>query len=480
MQRKFITNLLLFIGLNLLIKPFYLFGIDRTVQNVVGESTYGIYFALFNFSLIFNMLLDLGITNFNNRSVAKSKEFLDEAFSRIFTLKLLLGAFYILFVLILGWIVGYNALQIKLLIPLVINQFLSSFILYLRSNVSGLLLFKTDGLLSVADRLIMIICCGILLWGNVTDKPFQIEWFVYVQTFAYLATIVFALIVVLRKTKLRSPFVDFPYFKNILKQCIPFALLALLTNLHNRTDSVFLERLLPMGTGAEQAGIYASAFRLLDAGIIIALLFSVLLLPLFSRMIAEKTSVKSLVKTSFTLIFIYGIIVAVASYFYSYPLMHLLYDNHVKASSDVFRILMLSIAPLSATYIFGTLLTANGNLKQLNIIAFIAMIVNISLNVLLIPYFQAIASAYVSLFTQMSIIVAEIIIAWKVFSLDISKKYIAKLVCFLICTIAAGWASLQLPFHWIVNILILLCFCGIFIFAFGLIKPKDVLLLFKK
>lgn len=478
MQRKFITNLLLFIGLNLLIKPFWIFGIDRTVQNVVGESAYGIYFALFNFSLIFNILLDLGITNFNNRSVAKSKEFLDEAFSRIFTLKLLLGVFYIVFVLMLGWIVGYNALQIKLLIPLMINQFLSSFILYLRSNVSGLLLFKTDSLLSVADRVIMIICCGILLWGNVTEQAFQIEWFVYVQTFAYLLTIVFALVVVLSKTKLKSPFVDFIYFRKILKQSIPFALLALLTNLHNRTDSVFLERLLP--AGAEQAGIYASAFRLLDAAMIIALLFSVLLLPLFSRMISEKIAVKSLVKTSFTLVFIYGIVVAIASYFYSYPLMHLLYDSHVDASSDVFRILMLSIVPLSATYIFGTLLTANGNLKELNIIATIAMILNIGLNVLLIPHFQAIGSAYISFLTQMLIILAEIILAKKVFSLEMSKKYILKLTFFLICAVFAGWVSLQLPFHWIINFLILLCFCGMFIFIFGLIKPKEIILLFKK
>ena len=480
MQRKFITNLLLFVGLNLLIKPFWIFGIDRTVQNVLGEATYGIYFTLFNFSLVFNILLDLGVTNFNNRNVAKSKEFLDDAFSRIFTLKLLLGVFYFVFILFAAWISKYNELQFKLLIPLVINQFLSSFILYLRSNVSGLLLFKTDSLLSVADRVIMIICCGILLWGNVIEKPFQIEWFIYAQTFAYLVTIAFALIVVLNKTKLKSPFVDFSYFKNILIQSLPFALLALLTNLHNRTDAVFLERLLPVGTGAEQVGIYASAFRLLDAAMMIALLFSVLLLPLFSRMIAEKSSVKPLVKMSFTLIFIYGIVLATVSYFYSYPLMNLLYYNHIDASSNVFHILMLSIAPLSATYIFGTLLTANGNLKQLNIIAFFAVIVNIGLNVLLIPHFQAIGSAYISLFTQILIIAAEIVIAVKIFSLKISPKYIIRLTCFLIFSILAGWISLQLPFHWMLNILILLCFCAIFVFVFGLIKPKEVLLLFKK
>ncbi len=480
MQRKFLVNLFLFLGLNLLIKPFWIFGIDRTVQNTVGECAYGIYFALFNFSMIFNMLLDFGITNFNNRSVARSKDFLEEGFSRIFTLKLLLGIFYILFVLVAGWVVGYDEYQYKLLIPLVINQFLSGFILYLRSNVSGLLMFKTDSLLSVVDRIIMIICCSILLWGNVTDIPFQIEWFVYIQTFAYLFTIAIALPIVLKKAEFKAPYVDWKYFKYILRQSIPFALLALLTNLHNRTDSVFLERLLPFGLGAEQAGIYASAFRLLDAAMIVAYLFSVLLLPLFARMMAEKESVNSLVKTSFTLIFIYGIVLAVSSYYYSYPLMELLYHDHVLESSDVFQILMLSIAPLSATYIFGSLLTANGNLKKLNIIAFIAMVLNIGLNVVLIPRYLAAGSAIASVCTQLFIITAEIIISVKVFSLRLSKGYIFRLLGFLLLTVIVAWLSLRFPFTWSVNFIIMLCLCGSLSFLLGLIKPKEIISLIRK
>jgi len=476
MQKKFLLNLLLFLGLNLLIKPLWIFGIDRTVQNTVGEYAYGIYFALFNFSMVFNMLLDFGITNFNNRSIARSNDFLQEGFSRIFTLKLLFGLFYILVVLIAGLFAKYDVYQYKLLIPLVINQFLASFILYLRSNVNGLLMFKTDSLLSVADRIIMIICCGVLLWGNVTDTPFQIEWFIYTQTFAYLFTIAIALPVVLRKTKLKSPYIDYQYFKYILIQSLPFALLVLLTNLHNRTDAIFLERFL----GAEQAGIYASAFRLLDAAIIVSLLFSVLLLPMFARMLAEKTSVNSLVKTSFTLIFIYGVMLATASYYYSYPIMGILYNNHVSASSDVFKILMLSIAPLSATYILGTLLTANGNLKKLNIIAFIAVILNIGLNILLIPKYLALGSAIASLCTQLFIITAEIIIAKKIFSLKITKGYVIRLSGFLLFTIIIGRFSLKLPFDSKLNLILMLCLCGFSVFAFGLVKIKEIRLLLKK
>ena len=478
MQRKFLINLFIFIGLNLLIKPFWIFGIDRTVQNTVGEYTFGIYSALFNLSLIFNMLLDFGINNFNNRSIARSKDFLQEGFSRIFTLKLLLGICYAVLVLIVGWIIGYD-IHYKLLIPLIVNQFLSIFILYLRSNVSGLLMFKTDSILSVIDRIVMIICCGILLWGNVVKTPFQIEWFIYVQTFAYLITILIALFIVLRKTKLKSPYMDYAYFKFILYQSLPFALLALLTNLHNRTDSIFLERLLPGESGAVQAGIYAHAFRLLDAAMIIAYLISVLLLPMFSRMIAEKKSVNSLVKTSFTLIFIYGTVLAVSSYFYSYPIMELLYRDHILESSVVFKILILSIAPLSATYIFGSLLTANGNLKKLNIIAFIAMIINVGLNIILIPKYFAVGAAISSLCTQAFIITAEIIISIKVFSLKITKEYIIRLSCFVFFTVIAGWLSLKLPFSWSINFIIMLCFCFLLIILLGLVKIKEMVKLVK-
>jgi len=421
MQRKFITNLFLLICLNLLIKPFWIFGIEVTVQNTVGEHAYGLYFALFNFSMIFNTILDMGINNFNNCSVARSEDFLKEGFSRIFTLKLILGIFYAIVVFVAAQIAGYDISHYTLLIPIVINQFLSVFILYLRSNVSGLLHFKTDSFLSIIDRTVMIICCSILLWGRVVDTPFKIEWFVYIQTFAYLFTILIALPIVLTKTKLRSPYLDFKYFKFILYQSIPLALLALLTNLHNRTDSVFLERLLPSPLGAEQAGIYASAFRLLDAAMIIAFLISVLLLPMFSRIISEKKSVNALVKTSFTLIFIYGVILAISCYFYSDAIMELLYPKHASESSDVFRILILSIVPLSATYIFGSLLTAAGKLKKLNIIAFIAMIINIGLNLILIRDYHAFGSALASLCTQLFIIVTQIIITVKIFSLKLTK-----------------------------------------------------------
>src|ERR1051325_9325696 len=70
---KFYSSLLLLIILNAIIKPFWIFGIDRQVQNITGVAEYGSYFALLNLSIVFGFLLDWGLTNFINRELAARK-----------------------------------------------------------------------------------------------------------------------------------------------------------------------------------------------------------------------------------------------------------------------------------------------------------------------------------------------------------------------------------------------------------------------
>ena len=94
MKRKFVTNLALLLFLNLLIKPLYAFGIDVSVQNTVGATEYGKYFMLLNFSLILQILLDLGLENFNRREIARNSNLLEKYISNIITLKLTLGIIY--------------------------------------------------------------------------------------------------------------------------------------------------------------------------------------------------------------------------------------------------------------------------------------------------------------------------------------------------------------------------------------------------
>jgi len=447
MQKKFLTNLVLLLFLNFLVKPVWIFGIDRTVQNIVG-SEYGLYFALFNFTFLFNILLDLGITNFNNRNIAQNSQLLNKHFSRIVLIKVLLAILYIAVTFSVALIIGYRGKQLYLLAFLGFNQLLISFIFYLRSNISGLLMFRTDSFLSVLDRILMIGICAVLIWGNVTKGSFKIEWFVYAQTAGYLLTALIALFIVIRKSAFKMLAWSWPFIVMIIKKSFPYAMLVLLMTFYNRIDSVIIERILPPDIADEQVTVYASAFRILDAINMVAYLFSILLLPIFSRMIKTRESINQMLRLAFTLLITIAVIASIGSFFYSYEIMDLLYVAHIQDSSNVFRILMFGFVSISSIYVFGSLLTANGSLLQLNIIAASSMIVSISLNLILIPRFYALGSAWASIITQALSATAHILVAYYIFKLKINIKYLLSLVLFVAGVILINIATKQLDIRW--------------------------------
>lgn len=454
MKRKFITNLGFLLFLNLLVKPFWIFGIDRTVQNIVQPGEYGFYFTVLNFTFLFNILLDLGITNFNNRNIAQNNHLLNKHFSGITVLRLLLGILYALIVFTVAFIIGYDGRQLYFLFFLVINQFLISFILYLRSNISGLMLFRTDSIISVLDRLLMILICAVLIWGNFTDQSFRIIWFVYAQTFSYLITAFVALVIVIRKAAFTKLSWNTAFFKLIIKQSFPFALLVLLMSFYNRIDSVMLERLLPDFESIHQVDIYAKAYRWLDAVNMVAYLFSVLLIPIFAKLIKDKTPVHQMVKLSFTILFVLSIIISIGSAFFSEEIMQLLYKGDITEAKIVFELLIIGFIPISITYIFGTLLTANGNLKALNIMAFTAVVLNIGLNLILIPHMKAVGSAYASLFTQFATAMVQLIIATRIFKFKASDLNLIRLTIFLLGVILCNYFMKQTTFDWKIEFIV--------------------------
>lgn len=477
MQKKFIQNLALLLTLNLLIKPFWILGIDRAVQQEVGTEAYGLYFAIFNFSFLLNILLDFGITNFNNKNIAQNNHLITKHFSSILALKLLLGIVFMVVTLLAGYLIGYNSYQLGLLAIMGFNQFLAFMIMYMRSNLAGLHLFRTDSIISVLDRSLMILFCSILLWGNVVDGPFQIEWFIYTQTFSYLLTTLITFLIVMKKASFRKMSWNRPFFLLILKKSFPFAILVLLMTFYNRVDTVMLERLL--SDGATESGIYASAYRLLDAANMISFLFSGLLLPMFSRMIRFRESVEDLVKLSFTILITPAIIVATACIFYGYDIMDLLYDEHVSESAGVFSILMGCFIATSLSYIFGTLLTANGNLMQLNIMASSGMVFNLSLNAFLIPAFHAQGAAVSSLITQFATAILQIILAQRLFKFRVNTKLIFQLLVFVPGVILLAWASRMLPFGWILNLLLMASAGVVLAFATRLLQPRSIFRILK-
>ncbi len=94
-------------------------------------------------------------------------------------------------------------------------------------------------------------------------------------------------------------------------------------------------------------------------------LFTILLLPLFSRILSKKEDINPLVKLGSKMMFVPTILLVSVCVIYNNEIMTLLYHN--ESSANILRVVIMGLIGFTSTLVFGTLLTANNNLKYLNI-----------------------------------------------------------------------------------------------------------------
>jgi O-antigen/teichoic acid export membrane protein len=408
-QKEFIKNIFFLLFINVLIKPFYIIGIDAQVQNRVGDSEYGIYFAIFDFCFLFQVILDLGIQNYNSKHVSENRETVSEHFSHIIGLKIVLLIGFFLAMFVAASILGYPSYYYSLIGLMGLIMTFQTFYLYLRSHFSALGHFRIDTWLSIVDKILMIVFVGFLLYGI---GDISILKFMYAQIAALVLAVIVALFLLQKKFSVSVKFSP-DRWKSILKNSLPFALVFILMTLYTRMDGVMLERLID----AQSAGYYAKGFRLMDAANMIGYLFAMLLLPMYARLLHEKKTIDILLSTAAQIQFCITSIITIACWFYAQDILDVIYVNVNEQIVQSFRLLMISFWTIAMSYIYGSLIIASGELRALNFIFVAGIILNWTLNLILIPTYMAVGAAIATLITQIFVFLGQYIIVQKRFNI---------------------------------------------------------------
>lgn len=482
MRKKFAVNLIILIAANLLVKPFWILGVDRVVQNNVGPETYGPYFAIFNYSFLFNVILDFGINNFNNRAVSRNNKRMGEYMYNLLLVKGVLSFVYLAVTFAAAASSGINSLEAKMLLFLCLNQILLSGVLYFRSSIAALQMFKIDSFISVFDRLLAIIFCVVLLYAEPFKSNFDIMWFIYAQSVALFITMLVAALVLVGKTKVHIKLWRWKYTRSILWKSAPFAMLGLMMGIYSRIDAIMIQNMLPdtNNINAHETGVYAAGFRMLDSVNMFGYMFATLLLPLFASMIRKRENIQPLVALSSDLLYVGSVAVGAVCFFYSKDIMLMLYPKSDAYWWDVFGWLMLTFIPIASVYVYGTLLTAYGNLKMLNSIAIGGAIFNIVVNLYMIPAYGAWGATIATLITQGLVALAHIVVATRQFNFKIEGKEILKLAAYTIISVAGVFAMRYLPVHWFVQVMAGGVICGIAVIALQIIPVTQLRAMLQK
>ena len=426
MSKKFYSLLSLIFLLNLLVKPVYILAIEVSVQNVVGTLEYGIYFVLLNSAYLFQIVNDFGINIYTNRRVARDTSSFLSVLPGMVRIKLLLSLAFFACLIGFAAIAGYLD-RIDLLIPIGINMVLVSLVLFLRAGVSGLGMYRADSVLSILDKFLMIVICGYLLFfwsGN-----FTIYHFVYAQTASLIATASVAVFVLAGKSQLRASGSDGESTLALLKNSWPFALSVFLMGIYTRIDGVMIEAFAP--DGRFQAGVYAAGYRLLDASNMMAYLFAVLLLPMFSRLHDNRAELTRLLSQAFRAMLVLTLTVSVLCFFYRMEIMDWLYIQATPEWGRIFGVLILSFCAIGMMYVFGTYLTAIEDIRKLNIVYLVCVGLNVVMNYFLIRRYGAYGAAIATLATQSVATLAFILLTGRSLRLKMSISLAFKILVFI-------------------------------------------------
>lgn len=485
-ERSFYSNLFFSLGLNLLVKPVSIFAIDMAVQNIVGQQ-YGIYFAFFNFSLIISIVFDLGVNNFSTKLSAQNLPEAKKLFSTILSLRLLIMLVYLVGISVLKVFVTLSWTEYNLILFLGLNQFLIANISFFRSYFAGLQRFRLDAFLSILDRLLLILSMGYIIYIYPDGfKLIDIETYSMFQFGCYGLSFLFAggLALYLLKPQLEWPSLN--DILPIIKKSFPFALLIVLMTLYTRIDALLLLHF-SVDNGQQEAAYYAQAYRLIDALYMFAMVFAGLLFPMFSKMIKDQPkAIGPLVAQASKLLLGSSIAITVFSFFHGGALIDEIYSNTSVDSGLILFLLCIAFFGMASNLIYGSLLTANGSLKVLNMISLIGFGINLSLNIILIPKTLdggAVIAAGVAALTQLLVALTQAIYCKRIFDLPLVDRqffrYPMLILVLLLWYGVISWSPVgNVDGSWILFIDIL---ATIFLlFAFKFIDIKELISLVQK
>lgn len=448
MNREFLLNLAFLLLINLLIKPVFIFGVDLAVQNRTGAD-YGLYFALFNLTYIFQIVNDFGLQGFNNRHISRHPQLLPKYFPNLLAIKFLLSGLYVVLSLLVALSWGYGERALGLLAVLLVNQALVQFILFLRSNISGLGHYRLDSLLSSLDKLLMLITCGSLIWVQPFGVAVSVESFALAQTLALVPTALIVFAVLRSKAPrftVRPSWADNwragrPMLTVLFRKSLPYALVVFLMYAYTRLDGVLLERM----AGAAHAEVYAGAYRLLDACNMFGYLFASLLLPMFARMEMLGQSPRPLLALSAKLIWAGSVTLAATIFFAREDLVHLMLPERASAyRSDTLGMLIWAFVPVCIIHVFSTLLTAHERLSAMNRFFVIGIVLDLVLNLLLVPHWQAFGAAVAAVLTQAFVAASLVWLCRRSFQLQFSAASLLRAAGFAAAVLAVDWAVFSL------------------------------------
>lgn len=345
------------------------------IARYLGPEDYGIFSFAFAFIYFFSFIPDMGVHQILVREAAKEPEKAGKLIGNGTIIKFFLSFVALLLALILINVLNFpsstkNALYIASLGLLISGTGAYGTIYEAKLKMEYSLLFN------LASRVFLLAFVFLAIVNHSTLNTFVLA--------SVLATTMHNLLMVLFSKKLvKVSFnVDFSLIKQLLKEAVPIAIASVFTVVYFKVDVLMLSFL----RGDAEVGFYSAAYRLTDALVFLPSAFTTSTFPLMSRYFKDSfDSFSFAYARTFKYLFAAGLLIAVLVTFASEKIILIFYGPEYQNSVIALQILIWATAITFISVLISSTCISSGNQQIISKTAILAALLNVALNLILIP-----------------------------------------------------------------------------------------------
>lgn len=401
------------------------------IARSIGVEGTGKYFLAMSFTTIFVVFVDLGLTNVLVREAAKVRENIQKYVSTILSVKLLFGICSYIAVFILSYFLYRGDSELQQMIWLSgITMLFDSFNLTVYGVLRALGDLRFESASITAAQFLSLILGSIFLWMHL-PLIFLILAFLIPSAFnaLYSSSIVYH-----RFGVKPIPKFDREVFLTFWRIAVPFALAAVFARVYSYIDSILLKQML----GNEAVGWYSTPYKITFAFQFIPMALVAALYPRMSEyFVKEKEKLAVVLHDSIKYLLVIAVPIAVGICVLAREIIVMLYGTSFLPSVMPLQILILSLIFSFIGFPIGALLNAcNKQTVQTAIVGSI-MLLNIIMNLILIPRIGVSGAAFSAFVGNMLLTIVGYSFISSVVSISHSK-FISTFLRVVFCGIVMG------------------------------------------
>ncbi len=349
------------------------------IARSIGVEGTGKYFLAMSFTTIFVVFVDLGLTNVLVREAAKVRENIQKYISTILSVKLLFGLLAYILVLSLSYFLYHGDIELQHMIWLSgITMLFDSFNLTVYGVLRALGDLRFESVSITTAQFLSLIFGGIFLWMHL-----PLIFLILAFLIPSAINTVYATWVVFHRFGVRPvPQFDKGVFLKFWRIAVPFALAAVFARIYSYVDSILLKQML----GTEAVGWYSTPYKITFAFQFIPMALIAALYPRMSEyFVTQKEKLVVVLHDAMKYLLVISVPIAVGICVLAREIILMLYGTAFLPSVFPLQILILSLIFSFIGFPIGALLNAcNKQTTQTTIVGSV-MLLNILMNVILIP-----------------------------------------------------------------------------------------------